>query len=316
MNQPKHIFIINPKAGKGAAESLAKDLRQLFLSLSPSAMLGACEIVTTKARGHATTIARDFAARGRCRFYAVGGDGTLNEVLNGMAGTSSSLACIPCGSGNDFLHSILGDYRPEDLLKETILAEEVLIDAGSVSGRYFLNVASIGFDARATHRSEYFKGKPLISPKLAYYGGILASLHDLGATRVTIKEGARERQAAVFMMTVCNGRIYGGGYHIAPDALLDDGLFDVLEVAPLSILKIAQYLPKLKKGTHLGLPEIRFYRTDKLGLSSETEFALNVDGEPSFAREADFTIRAASIPMVIPHKAGLPETFAVRSGRK
>lgn len=300
MKHLKHLFIVNPAAGKGLAQSLSLKIGDLFAKIRQRYPDTTYEIVTTQYAGHATEIARDYSARDTYRIYAVGGDGTLNEVLNGMADSNSTLACIPAGTGNDFVQYLSGDFHHEEILRETILGEAELIDVGMINEKYFLNVASIGFDAKVNHKASRFKGKPLIGAKAAYYCGILASLGDLSPLDVSIHEGDTTRLARIFMLTVANGQIYGGGYHIAPEASINDGLFDVIEVAPLSLPKIVKYMPMLKKGTHLGLPEVTFSRTGRIHVTADREFYVNVDGETMFSRDVDFRLRAKKIHMVFP----------------
>ena len=300
MRHLNHLFIVNPAAGKGIAATLHKRIQELFEKIRERYPDTTYEIVLTQYPGHATEIARDYSARATYRIYAVGGDGTINEVLNGMADSDSSLACIPGGTGNDFVQYISGDFRRDEILRETILGEEELIDVGMVNEKYFLNVASAGFDAKVNYKAGLFKGKPLIGPTAAYYGGILASLADLSPIHVRIHEGDTTREKDLFMLTVANGQIYGGGYHIAPEASITDGLFDVIEVEPMTIPKILKYMPMLKKGTHLGQPGISFFRTDRIQITSDEEFYVNIDGETIRSRDVDFRLRARKIRMVFP----------------
>lgn len=280
----KHLFIVNPKAGKGMGAVMARRIKELFQSIQEKYPETYFEIIMTQYRGHATEIARDYSARGTWRIYAVGGDGTMNEVLNGMADSDCSLGCIPAGTGNDFIKYLAGDYKRMDILKETILGEEELVDVGMVNEKYFLNVASVGFDAKVNYKAELYKGKPLITPLFAYLGGIVNSLTDLSPTKLTIHRENEHRKADVFLLAVCNGQTYGGGYHIAPTAQINDGLFDVVEVAPISLPKLLRYLPKLRNGSHLGLPEVRYYQTNRIQLKSDQEFLVIWMGKPSSPR--------------------------------
>lgn len=298
--QLNHLFIVNPRSGKGLGAVMARRIGQLFVNIREKYPDTVCQIVMTGYRGHATEIARDYSSRGTWRIYAVGGDGTINEVLNGMADSDSSLACVPAGTGNDFIQYLAKDFRRMDILKETILGEEQLIDVGMVNEKYFLNIASIGFDAKVNYKAELYKGKPLISPMVAYFGGILSNLRDLSPLRVTIHHEEQQRSADLFLLAVCNGQTYGGGYRIAPKALINDGLFDIAEVAPLTLSKLIRYLPKLRNGTHIGLPEVRYYQTDRIHLTAAEEFAVNLDGETIFSSDVDFRLRAKKIRMVFP----------------
>lgn len=300
--QLKHLFIVNPKAGKGYGAIMARRIKELFKNIQEKYPETHYEIVMTEYRGHATEIARDYSTRGTWRIYAVGGDGTINEVLNGMADSDSSIGCVPAGTGNDFIKYLAGDYERMDILKETILGEEELVDVGMANEQYFLNVASVGFDAKVNYKAELYKGKPLITPLFAYLGGIIGNITHLNPTRLNIKQKNEKRTADVFLLAVCNGQTYGGGYHIAPMAQINDGFFEVIEVEPLGLSKIIHYLPKLRKGNHIGLPEIHHYQTDRIQLTSDEEFIVNLDGETIFSKDVDFRLRAKKIRMVFPRR--------------
>lgn len=300
MKQLKHLFIVNPKAGKGIATDLGQKIDHLFLKIRERYPETSYEIVHTKYPGHAREIARDHSSRDTFRIYSVGGDGTLNEVLNGMVGSDSTLAVIPGGTGNDFIQYLAGDIKREELLKETILGDEERVDVGQINDRYFLNIASIGFDAQANYRTDRFKRKPFITPRAAYLGGILSTLAHRKPLSLTVDTGNEIRRIKVFMMTFCNGQVYGSGYRIAPEARINDGLLDIIEVAPLSLLEIARYMPMLKTGEHLDQEVINFYRSQRLMITSDEELLLNIDGETSFARELDIRLHPGKISMVFP----------------
>lgn len=296
----KHVFIINPHAGKGKIADLALRIRTLLHEHGKDHPGTRFEIVMTQYPGHASEIAREYSSRETCRIYAVGGDGTINEVLNGMAETDSSLACIPVGTGNDFVGHLMGSFRPMDILRDTIAGIEQVVDVGKINDRYFLNVANLGFDAKVNANAQRFKKLPLVPTRLAYYGGILTSLTDLSPVTVRLTLGGETRIVQLFLMAVCNGTTYGGGYLIAPQASITDGLFDVIEVGPLKLRQIIDYLPKLKTGTHIGLPGISRFQTDRFQISSDSDLIISVDGETMYSREVDLQLKAGQIRLVRP----------------
>lgn len=300
MKQQKHLFIVNPKAGKGVATDLGQKIHQLFLKIRERFPATGYEIVYTEYPGHAREIARDYSSRDTWRIYSVGGDGTLNEVLNGMVGSDSTLAVIPGGTGNDFIQYLAGDIRREEFLKETILGDEERVDVAEINGQYFLNIASIGFDALVNYRTGMFKRKPLITSQAAYLGGILSSLFHGRPLSLTVDSGDEVRRIRVFMMTFCNGQVYGSGYRIAPEAKINDGLLDIIEVAPLSIPEIIKYMPMLKTGEHLDQEVINFYRSKRLVVTSDEELLLNIDGESTWTRELDIRLHPGKVSMVFP----------------
>ena len=296
----KHVFIINPHAGKGRIADLALRIRTLLHEHGKDHPGTRFEIVMTRYPGHATEIAREVSSRETSRIYAVGGDGTINEVLNGMAESDSSLACIPVGTGGDFVQHLMGASHPMDILRDTIAGTEAVVDVGRINDRYFLNVANLGFDAKVNANAQRFKKLPLVSARFAYYGGILTSLTDLSPVTVRLTCNGETRTLDLFLMAVCNGTTYGGGYLIAPQASITDGLFDVIEVGPLRLRQIIEYLPKLKNGTHIGLPGISRFQTDRFQLSADSDLIISVDGETMYCREVDLQLRAGQIRLVRP----------------
>ena len=172
----KHLFIINPVAGKGKALEYIPEIKKIFSKRKNEVYF----IETTERPGHATELVKSYVGKDTYRVYSIGGDGTLNEVLNGMAGSDSSLAVVPAGSGNDFIKN-LENYSDLDTTKLAILESlidgtEKPIDIGKVNNKYFINISSIGFDAEAAYHAAKFKKIPFFSGMMAYIFGALVSL--------------------------------------------------------------------------------------------------------------------------------------------
>lgn len=305
MENPGHIFIVNPAAGKGFPVSTEKRIKELMEAAKSVYSETEFKIIETKYPGHGTEIARDFSSRGIYRIYSVGGDGTLNEVVNGMAGTESSLGVIPGGTGNDFIKSVAKDYTLPEIIREIILGEPEKIDLGCVNGRYFHNVLSAGFDARVNIEACRLKTKPFVTPKAAYILGITAALKNMKPERFTVTMNGRSEAKDIFMISIANGREYGGGYKIAPGAELNDGLLDVVTVHNVGLLKIMKYIPLLKKGEHLGVPEITSEKTEKLTIESDKPILLNTDGEVQWADKAEITAVPGILNLIYPKNPDL-----------
>ena len=296
----KHLFIINPAAGKGKAVKIIPVIKALF-DERPDDFV----IEITKGPGHAAEIAASYAAKGIDRIYSVGGDGTLNEVLNGMAGTDCSLGIIPCGSGNDFIRSI---YRVEDVKKalpDIINGTDKYVDLGRVNGRYFINVASLGFDADVVHNTRLIKKLPFISGKMAYILGIFTTLIRNKSHTIAASMDGFRISGNHLLIAVANGKYYGGGMMPAPEASLDDGLLDICTVKKTSRIKILRLFPLYIKGQHGSLVEVDFYKSKKIKIIALEDIALNVDGEISMVRRAQFELIPKGVKIVIPdhHKA-------------
>lgn len=297
----KHIFIINPVAGKGKTCRLIPEIREYFDNNS-SFSTDDYIIEITKYPGHATELASVYSKTVNHRFYSVGGDGTLNEVLNGMAGSGCSLAAIPAGSGNDFIKSFPVDSSLKKIIPRTVEGTEQFIDIASANGKFYANISSVGFDAQVVYNTMNFKNLPLISGKMAYTLGILSAIKNSSSKPLDIIIDGEQIHADTLLLAAGNGRFYGGGKMALPEADITDGLLDVCLVESASRLKILALFPKYIKGEHGSLKEVHFYKCRKVVVNSEEPLAMNVDGEISVVNKAEFEIIPKGLKFVVPGK--------------
>jgi YegS/Rv2252/BmrU family lipid kinase len=232
--------------------------------------------------------------------YSVGGDGTLNEVLNGLAGSGSSLAIIPAGSGNDFVRSLDEGGNPFKALHETIDGFEKLVDLGTINGRYFINISSIGFDAEVADSASRIKKIPLVSGSMAYFLGIFYTLIRYSNNIINIDIDGMKFDQEVLLVAVANGRYYGGGMMAAPKAVIDDGLFDICLIERMKRPKILHFFPKFIKGLHSTIDGVHFYRGKRVVISSKRPLFLNTDGDVRSVTNAVFEIIPNGIKVVFP----------------
>lgn len=300
MGTVKHLFIVNPVAGNGIALRMTNTIHKLFNELKLKYQDISYEIVYTKEEGHATEIARKYSRMGDYRIYAVGGDGTLNEVLNGMMGSNSSLGCIPGGSGNDFIKSLVTKFDRRRILMNTVLGSEEELDVASVDGRYFINIASMGFDASVVNNVEKFKNRKYLPNKFAYLASVLDTAKDFKNLNLKMVIDQQEINTEAFMVAIANGKYYGGGIKIAPEADLKDGLLDVLLVRDISRAKIIKFLPKAVPGKHMDLEEVTLLRAKTIDLYADEPVYINIDGELEARREAHFRLEDAKVKFIIP----------------
>ncbi len=272
----KHLFIVNPVAGKGHTLKIIPDIEKLMKKHSLP-----YRIEITEAPGHASKLAEMYIEKHRnLRIYSVGGDGTMNEVLQGMAGSDASLGVIPAGTGNDFLKSFCSVTDPVALLPFLVHANPIPVDICTLNDRFFVNIASVGFDADVVASTQHLKRLPLIKGKVAYIGGILMSLIQL--KKIEAKFYIDDKQIhmpSMLLSAFANGKYYGGGMMPAPNAIPDDGLLDVCIIQSMSRMKIFRLFPRFIKGNHTDMSEVSIHRCRSLQMESPKPVHVNADGE-------------------------------------
>lgn len=293
----EHLFIVNPAAGKGSATAMAEHIRQRFEGTSLN-----WRIVKTWGPGHATILAREAVAnQPDIHIYSVGGDGTLNEIVNGLAGTDAPLGILPCGTGNDAIRSLTDVHDPILLLEGLVDARVEKTDLGRLNDRWFLNIASIGFDAEVVSRTNRYKKLPLIPGSLAYVMGVLTALVQRNLHEVTLSIDDKEPEKIILLLAAfANGRFYGGGMQPAPSANMTDGLLSGCRVTPLSRKRILRFFPLFMKGAHGNMKEVTLDTFRTLVLDSEHPLPVNIDGELSMENHVEVTIHPGAIRLKHP----------------
>ena len=303
----RHIFIINPAAGKTDS---SEELRQQIHNLKTDDPV---EIYITKDVGDAKVKAQTEASVGdEIRIYACGGDGTANEVLAGIKDYKNcSLGIIPVGSGNDFIKAFDPLVKEDFLdLQNMVDGEEKTIDLIDCCGNYSMNVISIGFDAAVAKNMVKFKRLPFVSGSLAYKMAIPYCLFTQRKHSVKIWVDDEQFEGADYKKTTlltvaANGRFYGGGFKAAPLAELSDGYIDFIHCPSLSVLRFASIVNTYKKGEHLNnpkLPYMTFKRCKKIRFESEKPICLNVDGEIFMEKNPELVIHEAALRIILPKK--------------
>ena len=257
----KRIFIVNPIAGNGKALKMGKTLKEICDSEKLK-----YEIIYTTGTDCARNIAKQH--RSECReniVYSVGGDGTLNEVVNGVVNSNTILGVIPGGTGNNFYKMI----KPNDQRARKI-------DVGKVNDHYFINIASLGLDAKIAERANKIKNK-FLSNKLVYYMGIACELINLESTNLKIDDRTKDKEFT--MLSVCNGAYYGGGFKLAPSASIFDGAFEIYEVSRINLLQALKLFKLLLNKQHENSKFVDYWKTDYFTVESTVPLICNVDGE-------------------------------------
>lgn len=291
------FFIINPAAGHGRSVRI---MDKLCTYLNAKGI--EYDTAFSMRPGHTVNIARNAAAKGYDAIVSVGGDGTLRETLEGLHDTGCTLGIIPAGTGNDFIKSLGIPKDPLAALKVILDGERRTIDAGQINKRMFLNVATLGFDAQVVDTARRI---PLLRGLPAYLIATIITLFRLKRRKVTIEhEDGTVTQHEILLIAVCNGRYYGGGFYVAPPAKLDDGLFDVVLAEKFTRLRVFLLLPRYIRGTHLKKKPrgLSHFTCRRIALRSKTFIPANADGEISYENAVTFSIREASVTVLVPRR--------------
>lgn len=303
---PEWLVIVNPNAGNGKGK---KEWQIISTALKKRNI--EFEFRFTSAKGEAASIASEGVNNGFRKIITAGGDGTLNEVLNGVftSGIKDpsevTLAIIPVGTGNDWgrLFGIPLDHeKAADIISlgKTLIHDVGVIDyhdGPEKKRRYFINIAGIGFESVVVKRTNYQKDRGR-SGKLIYLYNLLISLLTYKNTVVRLEIDGKQQTAQIFSVNVGNGKYCGGGMRQTPDAIPTDGLLDVTVIRDISKFEIIRKLKILYDGTILSHPLIDGYKCRNFKASSESLIYAEADGESLGHTPAEFSILPAAIKIV------------------
>ncbi len=277
-----HLFIINPTAGKKRdTRQLEEEIRSLGLSH---------EIILTKRAGDARRIARTMAELGEdLRIYACGGDGTLNEVVNGAAGFNNvAVTNVPIGTGNDFLKIFGRDYKARFLdLKALAEGPQAAMDLIDCNGHLGIDIVCTGLDARIAVDKDKYNGFPLVSGVGSYAISAVANVLVKGIGVPTVVDcGDLHYEGETALVCVCSGRYYGGGFMPVGDNMPDDGVLETLVVRKVSRATFFRLLRAYGSGRYREFPDLIWHRRgDGAVVRGEQELVAVVDGEPVRGKE-------------------------------
>jgi len=298
--------IVNPVAGAYSTRRkwplISQRLRDAGLSFDHE---------YTEGVGHAIELARVAASDGYRYLVAVGGDGTVNEVANGILSSTSSrrttLGVVSTGTGSDFVRSV-GIPRDYAIACSSVTSpRRLLIDVGVVEyrragksqRRFFVNAAGIGFDAEVVEKTErlpkYFGGT------IPYLVGLVRTLFSYRNKSVVLRLGTKAETARILTVVVANGCYLGGGMHVAPQAELDDSLLDVMIVGDVGKFELLKTLPMVYKGTHVTHPKVSMEKTPHITIESELSerVLVHADGELLGEAPATFWLMPLALSIVV-----------------
>jgi diacylglycerol kinase (ATP) len=283
------VVILNPTAG---SPEHIRSWQERIESLA-----GDCPVRITSNPGEAEALTRHAVEEGFTRIVAAGGDGTVNQVANGLAGSDATLGVLPMGSVNVFamelglpLHNL---QRCWEIIEDTNVR---LVDLPSANGKYFVQLAGVGLDAQVVKETS-IAFKRSFGP-LSY----LISAAQIAARqppKLLIKSENTSLEEGSFVL-VGNGRLYGGPFPFFKYAIIDDGLFDVVVFKRLGYLEIVKYLQDVVFSSDINVPEIEYFRTRELRITSEQDVPLELDGELAGNCPVDFRIQERALRVLAP----------------
>ncbi len=293
-----HLFIINPAAGSkdrtaAYSETIHRLCRERDLDY---------DIRVSTAPGECTRFAREAAETGNpYRLYACGGDGTLNEVVQGAAGHDNvSVTVFSGGSGNDFV-KLFDNPKAFFELERLLDPEEATFDLIRCNDDIAMNICSVGLDARIGTDVSRYKRLPLLSGFRAYAVSTLVNVIKGIAEHYIVELNGQRFDGKQTFVCVCNGRYYGGGFNPVPDADPADGLLDVLLVKKVSRLQVAAIIGKYKNGRYKELPKlVRHFRTDKIRIICDKPTPVNLDGELRTAQDITMSVAKEKLRFFYP----------------
>ena len=296
MADPRFAVIVNPKAAGGKAIKKLPEISATASSVTPEYLLH-----VTSSIEDARLRAREFANLGIERIVAIGGDGTFNEVANGILESVArpALGIVPAGTGCDLprtlgvptsiaeslVFAMSGDARPMDVgLAKTSTVE-----------RHFLNVAGMGFDAKVANRAQQ---KKRLSGKTAYMVALAQQLTDFGYIDVHIEVDGKEIETRAVFVSIANAQFLAGGFHFAPMARIDDGLLDLAIIDDISLPGFVKAVPSVMRGKHLSNPHWSHYTATHVKVTATTPALVQLDGEIVGTSPAEFSIVPKAIDVV------------------
>jgi len=295
------VFLVNPASGNG---STGRRWPQLERRASELGLIG--ELLLSEHPGHLTELARR-AAGDDTLLVVVGGDGTLNEVINGVADLGAEIAVLPAGTGQDFGRTYGIPAKFEDAVRVALHGATLTVDLGRVTFRthegdeglhYFANSASAGMSGAVAKRANEMS--KALGGKATFYAALVREFVSWQNTEVTVVLDGVERRGLMHDVIVANGRFAGGGMQLAPGAKPDDGLFDAILIGDINKLDFVTTSPKLYSGRYIDHPKVEVMRSASVTVTAPVNLPIELDGEQVGTTPARFEIVPAALRLRVP----------------
>jgi YegS/Rv2252/BmrU family lipid kinase len=290
------LFLVNPASGNGATGKRWPALQRRAAELGLTG-----EAILSQRPGHLADAARD---AGDALLVVVGGDGTMNEVVNGVAGTQAEVAVLPNGTGQDFGRTYGIPTRFDDAVHVALHGDTRTVDAGRVDyaggTRYFANVSSVGMSGAVAERAN--RTSKALGGRATFFYVLTRVFLAWQNTEVTVTLDDGERRGRMHDVIVANGVWHGGGMKLAPDARPDDGLFDVVLIGDVSKADFATTAPKLYKGGHVSHPKVEIVRSARVTVDGAEPLPIEADGEQLGTTPATFEVVPGALRVRVPRR--------------
>lgn len=295
------VAVVNPVAGRGRAVRAWPKVRERLRAAGWSV-----EEVRSEAPGHAVELASRAASSGADLVLAVGGDGTANEVANGLARCGAldtvALGLVPLGTANDFAACLGIPVDVERAVEVLTAGHRRRVDLGRVNERWFVNVAGVGFDAEV---ARWVNGRPKwVGGTTMYVAGIFRTLARYRPTEIRVRLDGVAWDARAFLVAVGNSPAYAGGVRMCPGARPDDGELEVVRIGDVGKLEVFWILPRLYRGDHLRHPKVARAAARDVVVDAAVPLAVHADGEPVGTTPAHFRVQPRTLQVVVPPGTG------------
>jgi YegS/Rv2252/BmrU family lipid kinase len=294
--RPEVAFLVNPASGNGATGKRWPRLRARAAELGLEG-----DVLLSEGPGHLTELARA-AAVDHELLVVVGGDGTLNEVVNGAAGGGATIAVLPAGTGQDFGRTHAIPTRFDAAVGVALAGDVAEIDLGRATyaggERLFANVGSVGMSGAVARRANSMS--KALGGRATFYYALVREFVRWQNTEVTVTFDDGERRGPMHDVIVANGQWHGGGMRLAPGASFDDGLFDVVLIGDVSKLDFVTTSPRLYKGGHVHHPRVEVVRSAGVAVDAAEPLPLEVEGEPVGTTPVRFEVLPRALRVRVP----------------
>lgn len=295
-HEPQHarsaILIVNPQAGSETRAQVVEEIVAVAAELGWNVM-----VQETQASGDATRLAREAAQAGLAAVFVAGGDGTINEVIQSLAGTETALCAIPLGTVNVWARELGLSLDPVEATRQLLGGPVYRVDLGRLNDRYFLLMAGMGIDAEAVHAIQG-KTKQRFGPLAFLAAGAFAALRTTG-TRVRVRADGKVFETKAALVTVGNTRLYAGAVEITHHATATDGLLDVCIFPARVLLTKLKYLLLVLIGRHDGDPGVTYLQVRSLQIIARSPLPIQLDGEPFGTTPAHVEVVPGSLRVLV-----------------